>query len=584
MNTTTLDPMVAQMQASLQKSGYTPPVNSAKASLPVANGGDWYSQLKANAPAAPQKSTTRNLRAQTAEIQHEKETAGQPTMAQQAGADIKGAFKSGIAQGQEGYEQVMNSGGNPITATEGALKLGAGAVGALFSPLAPITKPIGDAVGKVSDTLADVPAVQRFAQTPAGETTERVAGDINNLSTVAGAVAGIKGAPEIAAKVATTADKVATVAADTADKVATAAGKGADKVSTAVSDAKTAAAQKATNYYRAQSISDWTEPAETAKPSYNKAGTIFRNAAAQGNNVAETLVNNGIKLSDNVQNGLYATKDAAEQLRADTGKLSGDLLRPSLETASYSTPKISVDDILRNAKSTIAADSEATLGDKASMIAKINAEAALLKEKYPDGLSLTDLHDNKITYSKNAGHNPLGTQADNLTSKANDALSTALKTTLERTAPPDVPVKELNAELARRYQAASYLEALNGKNVPKTIMSKIAQTSAKVAGAVAGESLGGGLLGGVGGYHLGGMVEKFIEGMTNPVKAHFLNNLELTNPDAFAKIKQYLGDREMEKLMRPQLPAPTELGSEKNPIITPSPTTYEKPAVKINRS
>lgn len=583
MNTTTLDPIVSQMQTSLQKSGYTAPVNPAKASLPVANGGDWYSQLKANAPAAPVKSTTRNLRAQTAEVQHEADSTGQPTMASQAGSEIKDSFKAGIDQGKEGYEEAMNSGGNPLTAAEGAVKFGAGAVNAVFSPIAPLTKPIGEGIGKVSDLLGSIPAVQRFAQSNAGKTTARVADDVNNISTIAGAVAGTKGAPEVAAKVGEVADKVGTAAGNVADKVSAAAGNGADKVTAAASDAKNAATDAASTYYKEQSINDWTKPAETPKPAYSKAAQVFRNAATQGHNIADTLVNNGIKLADNIQNGVYATKDAADLLRADTGRLSGDLLRPSLETANYSTPKISIEDILRNAKSTIAADSESTLGDKASLANKVNAETALLKEKYPDGLSLTDLHDNKITYSKNAGHNPLGTQADNLSAKANDALSTAFKNTLERSAPPDVPVKELNAELSKRYQAASYLEALNGKTVPKGIMSKIAQTTAKIAGAVGGESLGGGLLGGVGGYHLGGMVEKFIENMTNPVKAHFLNNLELTNPDAFSRIKQYLGDSEVEKMMRPQLPAPTPLGTERNPIITPSPTTYESPAQQIRR-
>lgn len=91
-----------------------------------------------------------------------------------------------------------NPGGGPVANLEGALKAGAGAAQVLTSPLVPITKPIGDAVNAVSDKISDIPAVQKFANTDAGKTTERVAGDVANASAIAGTVAGIgEGIPKV---------------------------------------------------------------------------------------------------------------------------------------------------------------------------------------------------------------------------------------------------------------------------------------------------------------------------------------------------------------------------------------------------
>ncbi len=44
---------------------------------------------------------------------------------------------------------------------------------------------------------------------------------------------------------------------------------------------------------------------------------------------------------------------------------------------------------------------------------------------------------------------------------------------VEKKAPADLPIKEFNAELQKKYQMADYLESLHGKNVPKGTASKL---------------------------------------------------------------------------------------------------------------
>lgn len=105
---------------------------------------------------------------------------------------IKSAFSSGINQIQQGASQIGSGQGNPIVqGTEGALKIGAGLVGAVSSPLAPVVqRPLGAAVNATGNEIAQIPAVQNFATTPAGQTTVRVAGDLSNAGAVAGGILG----------------------------------------------------------------------------------------------------------------------------------------------------------------------------------------------------------------------------------------------------------------------------------------------------------------------------------------------------------------------------------------------------------
>lgn len=102
---------------------------------------------------------------------------------------ISDAFKSGISKVKEGYNQSRNA-TNPLQFVEGGIKTAAGAFGAAFSPLAPVGKPIEKLTEKVSEKVSDIPAVQNFAQTQAGQNLARGAEDVSNLAGVVGGVAG----------------------------------------------------------------------------------------------------------------------------------------------------------------------------------------------------------------------------------------------------------------------------------------------------------------------------------------------------------------------------------------------------------
>lgn len=142
----------------------------------------------------------------------------QPTAQPGAGATIGDAFKSGVDQVKQGASQITNSTGNPLDLVEGVGRIGSGAISAAFSPLAPVTKPIGQAVNAVADKISDIPAVQKFANTPAGQGTARVAENVANYANIAGTVGGAMEAPKVATGIKNTAQATATKTGEMVNK------------------------------------------------------------------------------------------------------------------------------------------------------------------------------------------------------------------------------------------------------------------------------------------------------------------------------------------------------------------------------
>lgn len=122
---------------------------------------------------------------------------------------VREAAQSGISRVQQGFEQAQTT-ESPIGAVESGLKVGSGAIQTVTAPLAPLLKPLQDLIGFISGKVSDTPEVQKFADSPAGEITSRVAEDIADVTTIAGAAMGGRAAPRIAGAVSNTAQKTAT--------------------------------------------------------------------------------------------------------------------------------------------------------------------------------------------------------------------------------------------------------------------------------------------------------------------------------------------------------------------------------------
>lgn len=296
------------------------------------------------------------------------------------------------------------------------------------------------------------------------------------------------------------------------------------------------AAKVAQNKGISRVAADWQRPATVNTATFNKA----RAALEKAPDTPKFLAEQGINPDTAVVDGRFETADAAQALRDDAGKLSHDTLRPSLQMADYSTPKTTTSDIASAALKRASSEFGVTAGDAESVAANIQKEIDALKAKYPDGMSLTNMHDEGIIYNKNGGYNAFTTAADTNKAIANRAIGSALKDAVATKAPDSVPVNAFNAELGRYYKAADYLDALNTKKAPLTLIQQLRGTTIKYGAAALGQTFGGGVVSAFAGYSLGKALEHFLENLTDPMRAHLLRNLEITNPPAFKAVKGYL--------------------------------------------
>lgn len=122
----------------------------------------------------------------------------QPQTGKNAGDEVSSAFKGGLAKTKEGFQGVADAVNekNPVKFFESGLKFGAGTVDTVTAPLAPVLSPVGAAINKIGDHLSNLPWLQKFANSKAGDITSRVVEDVANADTIAGAATASMEAPE----------------------------------------------------------------------------------------------------------------------------------------------------------------------------------------------------------------------------------------------------------------------------------------------------------------------------------------------------------------------------------------------------
>lgn len=433
---------------------------------------------------------------------------------------IKSAFQGGVAQAQHGYQQAGTA-TNPLTKTEAGLEGLAGVANAAFSPLAPLLSPIGAGIKYASDKLSETPLIKGaagnlvmreggLADYVPNTAADRIPQDINNIATLLPIAAG--GLSPKAVK------------AETSGVLTKAREAQQTRVATKTDS-------------KIQSIAnDWSSPTKSPIASYNNARTILTKTPE----IPRFLAEQKIDPNQHIEQGRYSTLDTAQSLRDTAGEMSGDTLRPGLQAADKTVPRTPVADVTKAAIERANEEQHVTANAREQVISNIKKESAALQRKYPNGMSLENMHDEKITYAKNGGYSPIKSASDNNLATGNRSVGSAMGKIVEDKAPKELPVGEFNKYLQKYYKSAEYLDSLNTKKVPVTLGKYISNRAASVAGAVVGHGIGGGILGGVGGYMIGGALEHALENMPNPLRTSFLNNLKVTKPEVYTKVQKYL--------------------------------------------
>lgn len=440
------------------------------------------------------------------------------------------AMKAAAAQGAQQVSEAASEIGNGegvIPAVESGLKAGSGIASVATSPLAAVFAPFGKIIQDIANKVSDIHSVQDFATSDAGKVTARAAGDLANAGNIAGTILGadqaVKAVPKAVAGV-----KNAVAAVDAAVPNG---GAGGATVSSVIPTTPEAAINAAKT--------DWQRAIETAGPRFNKARAV----AAQNPDldIPNFLATHDIAPYDHVDDDIYSTEDTADKLRASAGEISRSSLRPSLQMADYNTAPTPVSEITNTATKDLKSFPQLTADDSENINDLITKKTEALERKYPDGMSLTNMHDEKITYAANGGYKPMASAADNNSAIANRIMGGTLGRMVEEKAPSDLPVGEFNKSLSQYYKAADYLDALNGKRAPVSPVQQIIRYAARAGGALAASHLpGGNLVGDFIGYQLGKYAEMQLENMTGPMRAMYLKNLKITNPAAFDQVTEFL--------------------------------------------
>lgn len=466
----------------------------------------------------------------------------------QYGSQVKDAFNAGIDQIKQGADEYKNSGANPLKMLEGGLTGASGVVSALTSPIAPAFKPIGAAIDATGNAIGDISAVQKFANSPAGEVTSRIAGDIANASNVAQGVAGIEGEKtgEFDLK-----------------------GKTPPGENLLPKDKVTLPSGATTDAVTAQGLSkvadEWKSPVNSNTPGFKIPSGILEKSPDVPSFLAEQGLNPFEHIDDN---GRYSTLDTADHLRQTAGADSNANMRTALKVADYGTEKTPVNELQTGAQKYASNGQNVTASDLESVGKNIADEVTSLENKYPKGMSLEQMHDERITYGKNGKFSPVGDKNVTNSARSNRAMADSLSNMIEAKAPKEIGYQGYNKYISNFYKAADYLDSLNGKRAPVSFKTSLIRTASKIGMAKVFETLpGGGIINSFMGYRIGKIVENALENMSKGQRNIFLKDLKVSDPVSYEKVKSFLENTTKEGNARLKLPAPKEKGTSPNPHI-----------------
>ncbi len=582
-----MSPEDVKFQQLLAAHNYTPPTTTAAPAAPTTS---WYDKLKKAQPA-PKPSIIDTTKSALGAVR-DTANAGVETMranikALQAGPQMDANAVKEAASGTENTpanapfhfnKQLDNqkasaglaeAGAQVVKAGEkGVAQLGNVVGGAASVPLSPVIA-AGNAIGDKIGQAVPLKAADAIENTIKSHPV--VADNATDIASMANLAA-----PEVAKKTAPLVD------AGTA-KVSAVAGKVKEAVKPKISTPEEVRANEAQikqemdarEKVKVQAGIDKSTKRWADAPAPLKAREILTENNKDGFDTHKFLSEIGVHLNDLPKNkgtNNLVTEEIAGELRNYGGKLSRDTLRPVLEELDKDRGRkpTPIADAVGVATTLLEHDKTIPFDDIEKISNLIQEKGDALARKYAasdESLNLTQMHDEKITYSGKGGYKPNGSDLDNNTSVANKYLARAFQNIVETVVPEGVDVSGMNDYFSKFYKAADYLDAINGKKAPVSTVSELANRGAKVGGAIVGHAVGGGVLPGVGGYIMGGILEHAVENLIKSGHGDFLMNIQHSNPEAFAKAQERIQKMTDERAGRLKLPEGKPLGSPENPWI-----------------
>lgn len=314
-----------------------------------------------------------------------------------------------------------------------------------------------------------------------------------------------------------------------------------------------------TEHYKAVNARDIAQPTTVNSPAYSKATSVFNDAKSRGIDLPKVANDLGIIHDQIAEGGKYNTNDVVENLRDNNYKMSDTLARPAIRAADQGVANIPVSQvkgaILKNIHDIPA--SQIDDAERATMVKQIEkryAPGGAADLAHPNGYSLEDLHDSRISSAKNGGYKVGRSNSDTTVADRFRREGQTFAKLFDRSVPPEAGLQGFRKELEKNFMLADYLEQLNGKKVPEGITKKAVKLFGRALGGTLGGNIGG-FPGFLAGSQFGNILFGGFETLPNPIKMKVLQSIVQTEPAAFQALRSYISDEELQRLLRQALPA-----------------------------
>lgn len=299
---------------------------------------------------------------------------------------------------------------------------------------------------------------------------------------------------------------------------------------------------------------EWSSGTKPGKKLVNKVEQktgMLNNAGTQGRTPMRVLAEDGIV--PNTTGTKFNTFDQAQEFRESTKKLR-DLNKQAIKEAELSTPKITLDDLEKEARALANTERNIASGDAPKLLRDIKSEFADLRNAYGDEIPLNQVNLIKeARWEKSFGNKGL-VDADKLRKNSDYLIGKASQKTIEKTARQagNTELAQLNREIGDRIEASKFLESLDGKVLKGGRVGKYVGT---LIGASMGQSIPGTIIGAIGGNAVASVLIK--SSVNSPIRRFILRNLKTKDPKSYQATLEWLINQDLLRNTRLQLPAPS---------------------------
>lgn len=449
---------------------------------------------------------------------------------------IGDAFNSGVGQMKAGYEDA-SSATNPLTKTEAGVKMLAGGVNTALSPLAPVMKPVGDAINATGNALSDKPLIKGAAGNTTigshGETnytpnmeSNRVTEDINNAATVLPFAAGALSPSEVGSEMSGVAKTVKDTAGSIKDRLTP------EPPPPGAAQAKTVAQTVKAQ----QAVQDSVR--QTANKYVKSSGVLHEAESVNGTKPLEVISSypKG-KALPSIEGGKVNPDEAIDYLKGKIGELSNI----KNDAVFLNDNKVPVEDFGKYAHDLVDAQKGWSNVRKSDAHAQLDTQLRSIDAAYKTDLPLSEIDKIKTEQTglsksyNNNGAKPFELDTHGILGKA--------ARDLVEMHTEDAPTKELNKLIQSHYDAVDLLDSMRGKAPHGGQLARYAgRIGGEITGAIAGSTVGHPFIGALTGRIGADMLDSVLHSnfISNPLKRMMIDKMEGVEPAVRQKMLQYI--------------------------------------------